>query len=596
MGCNQSKPSDGKSVKRQKSKSFKNGKRQNMDEPSQHQILSPSENVGINNEQKIQHFTSENLPAERGLINHPNLPEQKHVIQQENLPEERQLVMDHQRTIYGNAPEEKQVINQQKSISEKFPVGTTSQFHPITEYVVENNEVEEPAHYNTGSPPQIPEAYHDPATEYTVPVNAWGSPERSENILRQTDMSVDRDSKSEHYCNTPSPHRQKGVNSAEKLWVTYEVVSPPRREVELANNYDNSSTQINSDYKGLSYGNDPPAQNDSSPLHREPEQISNYVNPVQVSHPNAKSKVSTNYELQRQRVESYDGVGSTARITNKNSADSTKESPYKSQKNDPSDRNDKTPFRTEPGQISNEVNPEQETDSTVKSNVSTNYELERQTVESNKGTDSSVSIHSNKGVVSTKEISHKTKITANQKQLENHNDPYGSWLSKNSADSTTGIQYETNISVLQEQPTKHNDSNASREEPDANVSRFEESNYLTQDTGNICMDARTGEYKFYQNGVLIGSVEKDEAEKISKNWPICYGADTIPQNDWRFQRHASSDLRDYVNLEMSGYQEVNGSQHMDQSIAWSNDESYLNQPYSEYAVSQPMFGHRGQYI
>jgi hypothetical protein len=41
--------------------------------------------------------------------------------------------------------------------------------------------------------------------------------------------------------------------------------------------------------------------------------------------------------------------------------------------------------------------------------------------------------------------------------------------------------------------------------------------------GSICFDASTGEYKYYQDGVHIGNVDKAHAESLSKDWPVCPG-------------------------------------------------------------------------
>jgi len=164
---------------------------------------------------------------------------------------------------------------------------------------------------------------------------------------------------------------------------------------------------------------------------------------------------------------------------------------------------------------------------------------------------------------------------------------------------------ESEVSYKYDDAAKHDDLR--REEP-KDVFRPEKSKgYSSEDIGSICIDARTGEYKFYQSGVLVGYVEKAEAEKISKNWPICPGTDAKAENDGRFQRDVSSNLRNKVNREMSDFptrpnvyqdpnvNQIDSSKQTFQPIAGyrKNDKSYFDQPNRGHAVAQPLLRHRG---
>jgi len=522
MGCQQSKPSKtrrrNKVGKRQKSKSSKRGKRRNSkrrssknerkrstDKPAQQQVLSPGANVsGTNYEHKIPDLRSENLPAEKQLINQQNLPEEKHVINRENLPEEKH-VMNYQNS--GNVREEGQVINQQNTISEKFPVSANSQYQTDKLSVVKENEAKEAVHHYTGSPLQIPEASNDPATKATLNVNGFGSPER-----QHTNLPVHRESKSENYHNAatilPSTKSQKSVNSTKGPPIPYERASAPHRETA----HDNDDASIPSEH-------DLPSKIENSDLPREPEQISNHVTTDTVSHPNAKSKESNG--LQRQSVESNKG------------ADIAQGIPYTTKTHDP---------------------PTQITRPTANSKVYTSNEFQHQKIGSKKGADSTTEILSNKGAVTTTGIANKANTSVHQ-EVE---------------DFTAGFPYKTNISADQGQLV--NDPYARREEPDVHLPKLEESaKCQPRATGNICYDPWTGQYKFYQRGLLIGYVDKAEAEKICKRWPICNGTDAKFQNDWGFQNHENQGMNSYP-----------------------ADVSYLNQTYS--TVSQTMPEYRGYYM
>lgn len=372
MGCVQSKRSQNARSNRKRRRSKNKGRR--TGESTQKQIFSPNNNVSeTNNEQKVEDLGSEKFPEEKQVIYHQNIPE------------------------------ETQVFNQQKTISEKSPSRATSELQPNAETVVKDNDKGGPVKYNTSSLPQIPESDNSPATKTTVPANLISGvvpPVRSSNTPRNSSSSTYSSSNSENDRDAPAPvpstTSQKNTNSAKNPSFPYEGVSPPRRESEVSYNFDDAA--------------------------------------------------------------------------------------------------------------------------------------------------------------------------------------------------------------------KHNDV---RREWPKDVFRPEKSTgYSTEDIGSICIDARTGEYKFYQSGVLVGYVEKAEAEKISKNWPICPGTDAKAENDGRFQRHVSSNLRNKVNREISGYptrphvyqdpnvNQVDSSKHKYQPISGyrRNDKSYSDQPNRGHAVAQPLHGHRGYYM
>jgi len=71
----------------------------------------------------------------------------------------------------------------------------------------------------------------------------------------------------------------------------------------------------------------------------------------------------------------------------------------------------------------------------------------------------------------------------------------------------------------------------------------------TNDIGSICFDASTGEYKYYQNGVHIGNVDKEDAESLSKNWPVCPGTGTKSVAQGRLQKSSPLSQRNGGNRE-----------------------------------------------
>jgi len=83
-----------------------------------------------------------------------------------------------------------------------------------------------------------------------------------------------------------------------------------------------------------------------------------------------------------------------------------------------------------------------------------------------------------------------------------------------------------------------NESHVMGNMSDVIVSRPMDSTEVSiEDIGSICIDASTGEYIFYERGVAMGRVDKEEAERLAKDWRICTGT---AENEGIFHRLASS--------------------------------------------------------
>jgi len=96
-------------------------------------------------------------------------------------------------------------------------------------------------------------------------------------------------------------------------------------------------------------------------------------------------------------------------------------------------------------------------------------------------------------------------------------------LESTKAISTQAQMYKAESSRNQDQ-SKLRDPGVQESRTEVDASRqLDSSVSLAEDIGSICVDARTGEYKFYQRGVLIGYVDKEEALSLSNDWPICPG-------------------------------------------------------------------------
>lgn len=96
-------------------------------------------------------------------------------------------------------------------------------------------------------------------------------------------------------------------------------------------------------------------------------------------------------------------------------------------------------------------------------------------------------------------------------------------LESSKAISTQAQMYKAESPRNQDQ-SKLSDPGVPGSRTEVDESRQLDSNVsVAEDVGSICVDARTGEYKFYQRGVLIGYVDKEEALSLSNDWPICPG-------------------------------------------------------------------------
>lgn len=142
--------------------------------------------------------------------------------------------------------------------------------------------------------------------------------------------------------------------------------------------------------------------------------------------------------------------------------------------------------------------------------------------------------------------------------------------------------------------------------PEVDLSRLPDSNeFAPQDIGNICIDARTGEFKFYQRGVLIGYVDKEEALRLSNDWPICPGTnDSISQ----MERHtnpreeASNTMNDFsITSSRSqdlSYHQIRREQYSENKLIdehLKSDTTFSDQPLRGQ-VDQSIPRHRGYYM
>lgn len=561
MGCQQSMPRKkrrkGKKGKRRKSKSSKNTGKKRTGKPAQQQIVSSSNVSGTNNYngQKAQDLGPGNLPTDYLVISQQNLPEEKHLIYHQNMPEEKQMINND--TIYGNMPKEKnenyaqsnisgympkdnRVIAHQNIISEKPPVRTNSTVSALKP----NKGV--PVHDNTGL--EVVEAELNLGSEFKDPVNlktSAGSPDRSGNIPRSTNP----DQKGANYQNyhdapvlIPSTNHQENMKSAKNPSSPCEAVSPTQVEEKVAHNYDDTSTPVASDSKGLPSNNLLQTEKEQGPLRREPEQISNEVKPAQVPGPHTNDKESTNLLLQPQRADSKKGAG----IPSNMGADSATRIGYMA----------KSPVHQE---------------------------------QPAKYNDTHTPSRSKSGVVATTGILKMAQVSPHREQPTNHHDPWAPTWSKNGEHATTGIPYKDSIPAYSKQIIKHNDPYVPRQVPVTNVPQS--TPYSESAVGNVCMDAQTGEYKFYQGGIFVGYVEKSEAVRVSSGWPFCNGTRSKLQNDGRFPRPTNAfSGRAHIN------QDPNVTLVYYSQPTYQPMTSYSNIPYRGQTVARPTPAYHGLYV
>jgi len=107
-------------------------------------------------------------------------------------------------------------------------------------------------------------------------------------------------------------------------------------------------------------------------------------------------------------------------------------------------------------------------------------------------------------------------------------------------DSSLWIPNQKVTSGIKAQPPKQHDPYAPIGKPEVWVPR---SSQLAnprppreEDIGSICFHVSTGEYRYYLRGVHLGNVDKEIAEKFSKNWPVCSGSDAKPLKQRRLQQ------------------------------------------------------------
>jgi len=182
-----------------------------------------------------------------------------------------------------------------------------------------------------------------------------------------------------------------------------------------------------------------------------------------------------------------------------------------------------------------------------------------------------------------------------------------------SNNSTREVLDSQRRTTYQEQPTEQNDPYAPIGKPEVWVPRTSESaesrSSRAKDMGSIgsiCIDASTGEYRYYQHGVHLGNVDKETAEKFSKNWPICPGTAAKPVKNGAYQKGVPLNQRNgsskstYVSpLEPQNNpgSQVNwrrgGPMYHPNGGYRGQNNGYSNSGYRNQVAAQPAPGYRG---
>jgi hypothetical protein len=178
-------------------------------------------------------------------------------------------------------------------------------------------------------------------------------------------------------------------------------------------------------------------------------------------------------------------------------------------------------------------------------------------------------------------------------------------------DSTNRIPYRADIVPQQKQPVDRESPYSPIRNPELHVPRSLESTEprppRAKDIGNICIDGRTGEYKYYQRGIHMGNVDKETAEKFSKDWPICPG--TAVKHE-RLQSRAQLGQRNGGNREIYvpsegrfGDDGPHGMFYGDRPSLYepmggyrAENNRYMSQAYKRQVLAQPSPGYRGYYM
>jgi len=143
---------------------------------------------------------------------------------------------------------------------------------------------------------------------------------------------------------------------------------------------------------------------------------------------------------------------------------------------------------------------------------------------------------------------------------------------------------ETDSSLKKDQP-KQNNTDAQKGKPDVDVSRLMESNELAaEDIGSICIDAKTGEYKFYQHGVLTGYVDREEALRLSNDWPICPGTTAN-----RIQREGCKNFPEQASSAIYGFSERPSRSQAFNDYQVNRGQAAIHQPMGRYLKNDANF-------
>jgi len=129
-------------------------------------------------------------------------------------------------------------------------------------------------------------------------------------------------------------------------------------------------------------------------------------------------------------------------------------------------------------------------------------------------------------------------------------------LERSKAITTQAQMYKSESPRNQDQ-SKLSDPGVQERRPEVDESRQLDSNVsVAEDVGSICVDARTGEYKFYQQGVFIGYVDKEEALSLANDWPICPGTTAS-----RFQPEGHIDIGEQPSSTMNDFPITSSRSH-----------------------------------
>jgi len=176
-------------------------------------------------------------------------------------------------------------------------------------------------------------------------------------------------------------------------------------------------------------------------------------------------------------------------------------------------------------------------------------------------------------------------------------------LDSSKAIITRSQMYKVESSPNQDQSTL-NDPGVQESRTEVDVSRqLDSSMSVAEEIGSICIDARTGEYKFYQRSILIGYVDKEEALSLSNDWPICPGTTVSrfqPEGHVNIKEHPSSTMNDFPiassrSYDISNHQVRRGYSSKQMDVHCKSNTGFSDQFLREQ-VGQSIPEYRGYYM